>query len=408
MAIIAARAPVRKSSQTKSIFQVAHFSPVVIVAITDSSVPWAYFFQILQVSSLDLWYAITLSVKIIICLFSLNTISLGRLSAFSLYGVIAIILLSCAAGGSEPNSYIRSFAFVANLFLTLSIVKRNNLSLYVTTCVWVLGVSTVLYVAEVHAGVAKEVWGRFSYFGGTEPNLGSEIVAMSVVLATCVLPPVRLLLFAAPSLYAINLMQGRSALIVALVALAAKLFFGIESTQKRLIAALMIAFVGLVLFIFFFADVNAFFNAMFLVDDEYRGSSTGFTGRDQLWGAAWKYFEQSPFIGNGVGFGEKVGVEPHNFFLYGLSQFGLLSFFIFGTILFLYFDLYRSNRQWVYGLLAIPIFWMFNDRFFNLNPYPFLFYVVLFAHADVSSRIPKPPAAPRFASPRSRRIRSAR
>jgi hypothetical protein len=64
--------------------------------------------------------------------------------------------------------------------------------------------------------------------------------------------------------------------------------------------------------------------------------------------------------------------------------FGILSLLIVVMILFLYYDLYKINRQWLYGLGTVPVLMMFNDRFFNLNPYPFLLYVVLFAHADGS------------------------
>jgi hypothetical protein len=136
------------------------------------------------------------------------------------------------------------------------------------------------------------LWGRYSYLGGTEPNIGPEIIAMSVVLATCVLPPARLLIFAAPSLYAINRMQGRSSLMVSLASLALKSFA---------------VFGGLASYIFFFDTITEYFNALFLLDDEYRGAGSGFAGRDKLWGTAWEYFLKSPLIGNGA---VDYGIEP--------------------------------------------------------------------------------------------------
>ena len=109
---------------------------------------------------------------------------------------------------------------------------------------------------------------------------------------------------------------------------------------------------------------------------------SGFVGRDKLWSEAWHYFLASPIIGNGAGFFDRYGVEIHNFFLYGLSEFGLLSLLIYGMIFFLFYDLYRTNKPWFFCFIGIPIFWIFNDRFFNINPYPFLLYIVLFAHAN--------------------------
>jgi O-antigen ligase len=124
------------------------------------------------------------------------------------------------------------------------------------------------------------------------------------------------------------------------------------------------------------------FNSIFLLHDKYRGLGSGFVGRDQLWTTAWQWFKASPIIGNGAGFFDRNNVEIHNFFLFGLSEFGLLSLIIYGVIFYLFYELYRTDKKWFVCFLGIPVFWMFNDRFFNINPYPFLFYIVLFAHAN--------------------------
>lgn len=383
MAIVTARAPRLDASGSRPGLDTPKTWPVAVVGILDASVPFAY---ALQIGSVDVWYQLTLAMKIVVCLVSMRTIRLGHLPAFSLYGLSAIILISCAASGAQINDYIRIFAFVANLGLTLLIVRRSNLPIYVLACVCTIGFSTLLYIFSVHSGKVDAIWGRYSYFRGTEPNLGSEIIAISVILATCVLSPIRLLMFAVPSLYAISLMQGRSGLMVSIVGLAMKLYFSIENPKTRLLMTYALVLVGFLIFMFWFDNISTLVKGLFLIEDEHRGASTGFTGRDELWGSALKAFQQSPFIGNGVNLNEKFGVEPHNFFLFGLAQFGALSLLIFGMIFFLYFDMFRSNRQWAYGLSAIPILWLFNDRFLNLNPYPFLLYVVLLAHTVASSR----------------------
>lgn len=386
MAIIAAHAPTSKLSRSNTIFDIPNTMSVVIIGMLDASVPFSYFLHI----SSDLWQELALVLKVALCLYSIKTIRLGRLAAYSLYGLAAIVLISYGVGGAGLDDYIKVIGFIANLLLTLLIIRRSNLPAYVFACVCTIGISTLVYLGMVETGGIQAIWGRYSYFADTEPNLGSEIIAISIVLSTCVLAPRYFVFFAAPSLYAISLMQGRSGLFVSIVALVVKLYFSIEQPKTRAITTIILVFIGLVLYVFLLDTVSAYFNTLFLIDDEYRGTSTGFTGRDELWGAAWNYFLKSPVIGNGVVNYAESGVEPHNFFLFGLTKFGLLSLLIFGVIIYLYYELYRSNRQWFYGLSAIPILWIFNDRFLNLNPYPFLLYVVLFANAD-DGRFPSDP-----------------
>ena len=295
MAIIGARAPIDEISRSRPISVAPDLRAVIIVAILDASSPFAYF---LQVSPIDLWYTLTLGIKIAICLISIRFLHLGRPSAFSLYGVTAIILISSAVGGAEPGAYLKVFAFVASLFMTLSMVRRHNLRVYVLACVYTIGISTLLYLAMVLTGSVPATWDRFGYFGGSAANLGSEIIAMSIVLATCVLSPVRLLIFSLPSLYALNLMQGRSGLIVSLTAVTAKLYFCIEQPKERMIVTLAAILALFIMYLFFYDNIYTYLNEMFLLDNEYRGVNTGFVGRDELWESGWKCFIQSPIIGN--------------------------------------------------------------------------------------------------------------
>jgi hypothetical protein len=133
---------------------------------------------------------------------------------------------------------------------------------------------------------------------------------------------------------------------------------------------------------FYHETTFSYLNSILLLNDEHRGVDTGFVGRDELWGGAWDAFLQSPLVGNGAGFEERLDVNPHNFFLYGLALFGFLSLFVFGVIIYLYFDMFKKDISWFSVLILTSIMFVFNDRFFNLNPYPFLLYVALFAHAQ--------------------------
>jgi O-antigen ligase len=351
---------------------------VYIFGALDSLVPFAYFLNIYS----NTWHAVTLVIKFILCLVFYKYVEISKISKLSAYVLTFIILVSSVPGGSVLSDYVRIFGFMIHVFITLAIVRRVNLKQYILTCTVVLFVSTLLYLVAVETGQVGDTFGRYSYFHGSHPNLGSEIIAMSVVLAACVLSWLPFIVLSVPSLYAIHLMQGRAALLVALIAIFSKFYFSERSKNARLILLVVLLVSGLSAVLFWSGTAYNYLNSIFLLHDKYRGMNTGFTGRDRLWGTAWEYFLKSPIIGNGAGFFDRYGVAVHNFFLFGLSEFGILSLLIYGMIFFLFYDLYRTNRTWFYSFIGIPIFWIFNDRFLNINPYPFLFYIVLFAHAN--------------------------
>jgi O-antigen ligase len=242
--------------------------------------------------------------------------------------------------------------------------------------------STLLYIFMVNTGHFEGKWGRYNYFGDSHPNLGSEIIAMSVIYAACVLSPIRLAAFSLVSIYAINFMQGRAGLIVCLLATVMGIFTRIENPRNRAALAAAVIFAFLLSLTVYHETTITYLNSILLLNDEHRGSDTGFVGRDELWGGAWDAFLQSPVIGNGAGFEERLDVNPHNFFLFGLALFGSLSIFVFGVIIYLYYELFKKNISWFSILIITTIMFVFNDRFFNLNPYPFFLYVALFAHAQ--------------------------
>jgi len=355
---------------------------VTIFGVIDSLVPFAYIFGLF--AYINYWHGATLAAKLVLCAIYYKDISLSRIATLSALGLTAIILISSVPNGSQAADYVRIFGFLAHVFVTLAIVRRDNLATYLKACVGTLFLTTLIYLVAAKTGHIDTTVGRYSYFHHSHPNLGSEIIAMSIVLAACVLDWPALLIVTLPSLYAIYLMEGRAALVVALVAVGARLIYDEWHDKKRLalilgglvsvgVAALLVS-----------NKAASVLNSIFLIHDKYRGIGSGFVGRDQLWSVAWHWFMASPIIGNGAGFFDRYNVEVHNFFLFGLSEFGLLSLIIYATIFYLCYELYRTNKKWFFCFLGIPVFWMFNDRFFNINPYPFLFYVVLFANANTA------------------------
>jgi O-antigen ligase len=119
---------------------------------------------------------------------------------------------------------------------------------------------------------------------------------------------------------------------------------------------------------------------LFLLDNQYRGIDTGFVGREEHWENAWNVFLQYPLFGIGFGyFRPGTGtVTPHSMWLGMLSMMGLMSIFILIAMLQNGWRIYRTNIIVFLLLLSFIPMTIFNDRFVNLNPYPFLFFILLF------------------------------
>ena len=290
--------------------------PPVAVALIfgaiDSLVPFSYIFNIYPY--INYWHAATLAVKLLICCIYYKYISISRVAVLSALVLTSIILISSVPSGSQFADYAKIFGFVTHVFITLTMIRRDNLPKYMLASVGVLFASTLIYLVAAKTGHIDTTFGRYSYFHHTHPNLGSEIIAMSIVLAACVLGWVPFLIVTLPSLYAIYLMEGRAALVVALITIGAKLVYEQWRNKKRL-ALILGGLAGAGLLALLVSDkAGKLLNSAFLLHDKYRGIGSGFVGRDQLWNVAWHWFMASPIIGNGAGFFDRYGVEIHNFF----------------------------------------------------------------------------------------------
>jgi hypothetical protein len=70
---------------------------------------------------------------------------------------------------------------------------------------------------------------------------------------------------------------------------------------------------------------------------------------------------------------------PHNLVLFFMAQFGVLGIPMLGYIIHKYKKLFTLERfRFFLWAQFIPLV-LLNDRMFNMNPYPFVFYIVLLA-----------------------------
>jgi hypothetical protein len=123
VAIIADPAPRQTVSPLNPVFDIPELRSVLTIGALDESVPFSYF---LNVPS-ELWQELASGIKIGICLLSFGMTRLGRFSAFCLYGLAAIVLISYGAGGAGLDQYMKVFGFLANLLVTLFFIRRSNL-----------------------------------------------------------------------------------------------------------------------------------------------------------------------------------------------------------------------------------------------------------------------------------------
>lgn len=350
----------------------------VIAGLLDVSVSASYLFDI----SVSTWYAIALIIKLVLVALLRAP---GRAGVFfhlpALSAMAVLLAMSCWLGGAESDAWIAAFGFVAHLVLTMAAVRPDKIRPYLASVAYAGLAVAVMYDLLVILGRIEVVYGRYLFFGGSHPNLGSEILAMTTVAACMSLGFRRFLLVALPALIAAGLMQGRAALLVMLLAIAIRLCVWVVK-QRRLVIIVVLCVGALGLAALLSAPVRNWLattaGTVFLTDDPYRGFGTGFVGRSDRWQAAWNSFLEKPLFGQGFGFYESTGVESaHNFYMYALVEFGFLALPIF---LYAIWCMRRmatvSPREFV-CFLPIMVLTVLNDRFINLNPYPFVMIAIV-------------------------------
>lgn len=351
------------------------------------------------------WYIGVLAAKLLIFIINASLIEINR-RAFVFLGVVIFGVLP----GTILNSYAgdgitRLFGFCAQIFLTVSLLGRNGLLLYLRTAAFGIAIAATIHTAMCLGGLIPDHYGRFFYFGGSHFNLGAEIGAMGVFAAALSMNWRQLIPVAASIGSSVWLLQGRSALLaIALIMLIRVAQFVISHSKRTplltlgvagacsTVAAALLAASG---------QIAGGLSQIFMLTDQHRGIGTGFVGRSERWAHAYELFTQQYIFGVGASYFESRGeFGPHNYFLYGITTMGILGFSVFASMLILLvYNIYKSDKNSAIIMAGIFPLLMFNDRMININPYPFMLYVTLLAFplskkisigARPSSRRPAP------------------
>jgi O-Antigen ligase len=346
----------------------------------------------------SIYYSIGLFLKVGLLLFNSSAFIRPRLWRFTLFAAALLFVsgIHLFLGDPEGSGAAVISAFLVSLLCTLILIYDENCVFYLRTMSISIFIGAILYIAFVKLGRIDDVWGRWTYFGNSQPNLGGEIIYTGV-LATALGKPklsaLNLAIFAS-SIYAIMLLQARSALIASIFVIIYLAY--LEFLRQNDLHIRIIIISGLVVILMYCLlltdeGVSAFSSAL-LVDDVHRGAGTGFVGRADAWAYAMQSFYESPIIGGGFGFyhsepGADWPPHPHSLWLHMLSEMGFIGLVSLVAIFLSVKSAWRENKRLMFFLASSLVMTVFNDRFINMNPYPFLIFVVLFWPRSVWSKL---------------------
>jgi O-Antigen ligase len=364
-------------------------SPPTLAGIADSGVVLLFVrgMNISNVASrqLLLWYAfMTVGKLILLAISGRQNAPLTGPTKWLLGSVIAMTFATMFGGIDSFLPYIPIVAFVLNLAMTCILIGRAPLSRYLLGPVLIIVGSSLAHAILCFTHKMPSLYGRFLYFGWNHYNLGGEIEGIGCIAAALLLPR----LLAVPALLILlvdlNYMQARSAELVGMGALIVVLVFDGRRrlSQGRAIALAFLAPVLLLVLVAIGASgkLSDSLSSMLLLNDPNRGVNSGGSGRSDLWQWSIQIFEDSPVFGHNLSYFGQIGfIGSHNMFLYGLAQYGLMTLLFFGTLIYAYAVLARTNFFRFSVLLCTLPLLLFNDRFVNLNVYPFMFFVLLTA-----------------------------
>ena len=280
------------------------------------------------------------------------------------------------------------------LFFSLYLITtRIDLDFRKTLVVNSVFVNLLLPIVLVTAPVT---WGR------VDPPENPNYVAMMALIAFIGALGVRSIFWAAAlcalPLYSMVLLQSRDSLLGAAIALMfAVVSWTWRNRSQKFSAYLLLASFGIVALcsamtltgFHLLNPIGQAFEALFMVNDKYRGISTGGSGRDELWAAAINLWQAQPVFG--VGFKGHTLLMPdqlpaHSAYIGMLADMGvagLASYFVIVSpaIYFVFRPIHRSPeyRLSVTIIVTYMLYGLFEVRAFSFgNTYSLIFLLVVF------------------------------
>ena len=377
------------------------FTPASIVAVVcglaDSSVwvaaGWgepgsgAYF---------SLYYAIAVPCKALSLLLFMRIVRpRNAMFLWPIYLPIGItIFASVIMGNTSVEGVVQPVGTLISLAMTIMILSGENIAAYMKAFGLSCLTACLVFLFQLHFVPLNThgLWeqsGRYSFIYFTQPNLGGEILFTGFI-AFCIARVNMIFLIATFILFfvVINLVESRAAMLSILLAFSCYVYV---ERVRWLAPGSRIALISLLAVLIVVLGVlnRESVSHLFLLDDRYRGVGTGYVGREEHWESALNVFLQSPFFGVGFGYFRHDVVTPHSMWLGMLSMMGAMGFFMLVAMWRNGSRIYAANTTMFLLLLSFIPMTIFNDRFLNLNPYPFLLFVILFLPGKVLAATPQ-------------------
>ena len=160
------------------------FSIESAVGICDASIAVSY---LLNVDLLN-WYIATLGFKFCLLLITSNRRLVKNIASSLVFGAATfLVLISVFTGELDAEfnlpAYVRAGEFLAHLLLSIRLVDPRHLRTYCQAASSLLFALAAFHAVLCYLGKIDDTYGRYSYFGGSHPNLGGEINAIAAVIA---------------------------------------------------------------------------------------------------------------------------------------------------------------------------------------------------------------------------------
>lgn len=300
-------------------------------------------------------------------------IYLDSIKPFLLFAVISIVVTGLSylnAQTAIETPYLKVIGFFVSLFLTIQLTASDTNNSYFSGAMASLVLCVCIFLSFYLLGFLETRFGRYLFFGGSHPNLGGEYFAagaMCLGLKRLSLLKVFFYCFFAFGSY---LLQARASFLTICLLLFCVFLF--KSRSYLLPVNIVCSFL-----LCFLVFLN--FDALMGSDDAYRGNESGLSGRTEIYKEAIASLKKNPFLGVGYGYFDGERREAvHNFFLQGFAENGVFFILILLCLASRLFSLFGSNLFLFYMVLCFSLMVFLNARFFNLNPFPFLLYFILF------------------------------
>lgn len=349
----------------------------------DSSVCFSYLIGV----PVEIWYSLVIFAKLVTLALSGGSASGSKIAFPIVLMLLPSLIITLINDGGLTDSSLGVFAFCVSLFLSLMLIRTEDTRGYLAGMGGVGLIGSSLYILLAFLGLVEQHYGRYMFWGDNHPNLGSETFVAFLLAGVVVFNKKSVVILFVLTITCIILMQARAALLVALSGAGFYLYFLFKERVIKLevvvVFVLFLTLVSVVLSV----EILGLFNQVFLVEDVNRGIGTGFVGRGERWAQAIELFYSNPWFGGGFSAFDVDGLlTPHNFVLAGLAYMGVLSLIFYFYLLFCFGVVWKHFKKLALAMVPLVFFVIFNDRFVNMNPYPFCFYVLLLSEAGVSVR----------------------